>query len=82
MDTMSPALNGQITLPVEDGARFDTGRFLSRLAVRLEQCGATVQRRGARIVFEDLRFLGSWRALIWCDGSGEVQARPAGLVLC
>jgi hypothetical protein len=75
---MGPALRGHLTLPLSPGVRFDPGRFVSLLAVRLEQSGARVQRHGPTLAFEDLRLWGARRPLAWCKGTAEVQAHAAG----
>jgi hypothetical protein len=78
---MHPLLSGTVALPVEEGARFDAGRFLSVLARRLQHSGASVRRHAATMTFEDLRLGNATRALVWCSGSGEVIDGASGPIL-
>lgn len=78
---MHPLLSGTVALPIEEGARFDAGRYLSSFAARLEKSGASVRRHAATMTFENLRLWNARRALAWCSGTGEVVEGDAGPVL-
>ena len=75
---MRPTLRGTVALPVESGAPFDPGRFLSILALRLQQSGASVSRHASTVRFEHLRLWNARRTLAYCSGTGELLEDAQG----